>query len=78
MIPVRSDTGKALVEAIGQLLREGTRLVNLGPRATELERSNFACKKDEVLQGIVIEAGQPAGSSPETPYAGFDDRGSEA
>lgn len=89
MIDMRSDTGKALVEAIGQLLREGNRLVGLGPRATEQERAEFARQKGELLEGIVIEPVQDLSRSvavaPEYghgnwtvgPYVGFDDRRSE-
>ena len=86
---MRSDTGKALVEAIGQLLREGSRLVGLGPRATEQERAEFGRQKGEVLKGFVIEPVQDAspsgaverepGDAPwaVTPCVGFDGRRSE-
>ena len=84
MILMRTDTGKALVEVIGQLLRECNRLVGLGPQATEQERDAFARRKGEVLEGIVIEHAQNAGTAAverqpgdASPYVGFDDRGSE-
>lgn len=81
---MRTDRGKALVEVIGQLLREGNRLVGLGPRATEQERDAFGRRKGEVLEGIVIEHAHDVGaasveppSGDASPYVGFDDRGSE-
>lgn len=79
-----SDTGTALVEAIGQLLRESNRLVGLGPRATEQERDAFARRRGEVLKEIMIEHARNAGATSAerqreaaSPYVGFDDRGSD-
>lgn len=89
MIDMRSDTGKALVAAIGQLLREGNRLLGLGPQATEQERAEFARQKGELLEGIVlgpVQEPRPSGAvDPEpsdapwsvTPCVGFDDLRSE-
>ena len=84
MILMRTDTGKALIEVIGQLLRAGNRLVGLGLRATEQERDAFARQKGDVLERIVIEHAQDVGAAAveprpgdASPYVGFDDRGSE-
>lgn len=89
MIDMCSDMGKALIEAIGQLLREGNRLVGLGPRATEQELAESARQKGKVLEGFVIEPLQdvrPSGAIEREPgdapwavtsYVGFDGRRGE-